>query len=194
MLIENINNYIEDLQDQLGKLRSKDAEILFLINKLNEARLNHKQIFIMGNGGSGSTASHWMNDFNKGMNMDLSIYNGKPRFKMICLNDNIPTMLALANDSSYDQIFVEQLKNFMAPGDLVIGISGSGNSGNVWQAIEWANHHGGDTFAIIGFDGGQIKNTAKNFIHIETNNMGMFEDISLIIDHIAFDCYKNGNF
>ncbi len=100
-------------------------------------------IFVMGNGGSGATASHWAGDFNNGC-----CFNLEKKFKMICLNDNISTMMAYANDISYDDIFVEPMKNFFRPGDLVIGISGSGNSKNVLKAIEIANKNKGRTIGL----------------------------------------------
>ena len=103
------------------------------IEAMMDAYDQEKRIFVMGNGGSASTASHLACDINKGVCSGL-----EKRFKVICLNDNIPTMLAYANDLSYEDVFLEQLKNFFMPGDLVIGISGSGNSKNVLRAIEYA--------------------------------------------------------
>jgi len=195
MLIGDIRNYIKELQDQLEILKKKDTEILELFHLLEKARCENKNIFIMGNGGSGSTASHWANDFNKGMNMKLPQYKLFRRYKMICLNDNIPTMLALANDDGYENIFSEQLENFLESGDLVIGISGSGNSTNVIKAFEYVknNNINCTTYAIVGFNGGKLKEIAHKTLHIKTDNMGIFEDISLIIDHILFDCYKKGS-
>jgi len=192
MLITNVHKYIADLQAQLDELKKKDTLLIDLILELIKARNEKRQIFVMGNGGSGSTASHWANDFNKGMN--YANHQNDTRFKMICLNDNIPTMLAIANDASYDDIFVEQLKNFLQPGDLVLGISGSGNSKNVIKAMQYANENNAITYAIVGFNGGKLKETAKKSFHLETNNMGIFEDLSLIIDHIIFDCYKHITF
>lgn len=140
---------------------------------------NEKIIFIMGNGGSGSTASHFACDINKGCCMDL-----EKKFKVICLNDNIPTILALANDVSYDVVFEEQLKNFFASGDLVIGISGSGNSENVIRAIRYANQNGGQTVGLSGFSGGQLAKAANvNFV-VEIDDMQKVEDIHVIIVHM----------
>lgn len=135
---KDIANYLNRLQETIAKLNHD--EINTFINLLIAARDEEKQIFIMGNGGSASTASHFCCDFNKG-----SSYGFDKRFKFICLNDNVPGMMAYANDVSYDDIFVEQLKNFFQPGDYVIGISGSGNSKNVLKAIEYAKENGGIT-------------------------------------------------
>lgn len=140
---KDIANYLNRLQETIAKLNHD--EINTFINLLIAARDEEKQIFIMGNGGSASTASHFCCDFNKG-----SSYGFDKRFKFICLNDNVPGMMAYANDVSYDDIFVEQLKNFFQPGDYVIGISGSGNSKNVLKAIEYAKENGGVTIGLTG--------------------------------------------
>ena len=167
------------------------ADVKILMTKLIEAKQHQRTIYIFGNGGSGSTASHWANDFTKGMS-----YGNVPdnRFKMICLNDNMPIISAISNDADYSEIFVEQLKNFLTPTDIVIGISGSGNSMNVVKAFEYANQVGAETIAIVGFDGGKLRNVAQWPLHIMINDMGVFEDVSLIIDHIIFDAYKQGVF
>ena len=136
-------------------------------------------IFIMGNGGSGATASHFACDINKGCCMDL-----EKKFKVICLNDNIPTMLALANDISYDVVFEAQLKNFFAPGDLVVGISGSGNSENVLKAIRYANQEGGRTIGLSGFSGGRLSEEAEVSFVAPVHDMQKVEDAHLIVVHM----------
>ena len=126
-----ISNYFERVKNTLDLV---DQEALSqVMNLLEQARLDGRQVFIMGNGGSAATASHFCCDFNKG----ISIHKDK-RYRMICLNDNIPTMMAYANDNGYQDIFVGPLQNFYQAGDIVIGISGSGNSANVVKAMEWA--------------------------------------------------------
>ena len=159
----------EDLVSKMDKL----ATILLT------AREKRSTIFIMGNGGSASTASHFVGDLSKG-----TIVEGFPRFKAISLTDNIPNMLAWANDSSYDDIFVEQLKNLMEPGDVVIGISGSGNSMNVIKAIEYANKNGGITIGLSGYDGGRLLKSAQENIHVPSYYMQRVEDIHLMIEHL----------
>lgn len=140
---------------------------------------NEKHVFIMGNGGSGSTASHFACDINKGSCFEL-----EKKFKVICLNDNIPTMLAYANDLSYSQVFVEQLKNFLQHGDIVIGISGSGNSENVLQAISYAKGKGARTIGLTGFDGGKLAQIVDIPLVASVNDMQKVEDIHMIVVHM----------
>ncbi len=157
-----------------------------IVNIILGAYWGGHAIFIMGNGGSGATASHFACDINKGACFGL-----EKRFKVICLNDNVPTMLAYANDSSYEEIFVEQLKNFLKPDDLVIGISGSGNSKNVLKAIEYANDKGAKTLGLTGFDGGNLADLAKVALVIRINDMQKVEDTHLIITHMIMQiAYK----
>jgi D-sedoheptulose 7-phosphate isomerase len=137
------------------------------------------QIFIMGNGGSGSTASHFVCDINKGSCSGL-----ERKFKVMCLNDNMPSVLAYANDLSYDKIFVEQLKNFLNPGDLVIGISGSGNSENVLQAISYAKEKGARTIGLSGFDGGKLAGRVDIPFVVNVNDMQKVEDVHMIVVHM----------
>ena len=114
------------------------------------------------------------------------------RFKSICLNDNVSTMLAYANDLKYEDIFVEQLKNFLSEGDLVIGISGSGNSKNVINAIEYANSVGADTLCMTGYKGGILKQIAKYSLHIPIDDMQIAEDLHLMMFHLSASIlYKN---
>ncbi len=140
---------------------------------------DEKQIFIMGNGGSGSTSSHFTCDINKGC-----CFNVDKKFKVICLNDNIPTMLAYANDVSYEKVFVEQLKNFLKPGDVVIGISGSGNSENVIQAVLYAKENSAKTIGLTGFDGGRLAQIADVPLVASINDMQKVEDVHMIVVHM----------
>jgi D-sedoheptulose 7-phosphate isomerase len=134
----------------------------------------------MGNGGSASTASHWVADLNKGCCLDY-----RKKFKAISLCDSISTMLAYANDLSYEEIFVEQLKNFLVPGDVVIGISGSGNSKNVLKAIDYANEHGGITVGLCGFSGGQLYRLVKFPILARVDDLQKVEDIHMVVVHMT---------
>ncbi|MDL2262837.1 SIS domain-containing protein [Bacteroidales bacterium OttesenSCG-928-I21] len=149
-----------------------------LMNLLIDALQQEKQIFIMGNGGSAATASHFACDFNKGLS-----WNKQKRFKIICLNDNIPTLMAYSNDISYEEIFAEPLKNFFQKGDLIVGLSGSGNSKNILNAIEWGNENGGTTIGLTGYDGGKLKQIAKHCVHIDVQDMQVAEDLHMILDH-----------
>mgnify|MGYP000740082432 FL=1 len=137
-------------------------------------------IYTMGNGGSGASASHAAGDFLKGASYGLD-----KRFKMICLNDNLPSMMAIANDIGWDHIFVEPLKNFLSKDDLVIGISGSGNSKNVVNALEYANEQGATTVAMSGFKGGKISELATINVHAPVMDMEVTEDVHMVIFNIV---------
>ena len=176
---EAIDNYFNLLKQSVDGLDRK--AIISFVDLLLEARKNGNNIYIMGNGGSASTASHFTCDFNKGL-----IYKKDIRFKMICLNDNIATMLAYSNDLGYENVFVEQLKNFLKKDDVVIGISGSGNSKNILNAIEYANHLGAKTVGLTGFDGGKLKNIVDVSIHANINNMQVTEDVHMTICHMLY--------
>jgi D-sedoheptulose 7-phosphate isomerase len=165
-LKELLDVFPHDRFDQIGKV---------LLSAYN----NEKQIFIMGNGGSGATASHFACDINKGCCMGHD-----KKFKVLCLNDNIPTILAYANDLSYDKIYVEQLRNFLQPGDVVIGISGSGKSENVLQALSYAKENGAETIGLTGFDGGKLARIADIPLVARSNDMQKIEDIHMIVIHM----------
>ncbi|MEL0174979.1 MAG: SIS domain-containing protein [Cryomorphaceae bacterium] len=137
-------------------------------------------IYTMGNGGSGASASHAAGDFLKGASYGLD-----KRFKMICLNDNLPSMMAIANDIGWESIFVEPLKNFLTEDDLVIGISGSGNSKNVVNALEYANANGATTVAMSGFKGGKISQIASINVHAPVMDMEVTEDVHMVIFNIV---------
>jgi len=139
----------------------------------------------MGNGGSAATASHFVCDINKGVSLKL-----QKKFKVLCLNDNIPIMLAYANDISYDSVFIEQLKNFIGNDDLVIGISGSGNSKNILNAIEYANKIGARTFGIIGCDGGKLKDIAQRSLIVRSFDMQKIEDCHMILAHLTMQYFS----
>lgn len=171
------NKYIKDLKSLLDKFPHDTFQRVFEI--LLDAYKNDRHIFVMGNGGSGSTASHFVCDINKG-----SCYGLEKRFKMICLNDNIPSILAYANDQSYEDIFVEQLKNFLNSGDVVIGISGSGNSQNVLKAIMYAREKGAITIGLSGFDGGKLSGIVDVSLVADINDMQKSEDLHMIIVHM----------
>lgn len=183
-----LKDYLNKLVDLFSTINYTEFEEF--IKELTEAYQRKSNIFICGNGGSASTASHFACDINKGVS-----FGQNKRFRVICLNDNIPTLLAYANDISYDDIFIEQLKNFMNENDLVIGISGSGNSENIIRAIKYGNKHGGRTFGICGFNGGELKGVAKKSLTIGSNDMQKIEDMHLILIHCAMQWFniKNQN-
>jgi D-sedoheptulose 7-phosphate isomerase len=145
-------------------------------------------VFLCGNGGSGSNASHFCEDLGKGTLRREDFDNDrKKRLKVLSLTDNTPYILAWANDEGFDRIFVEQLKNLASPGDLLIAISGSGNSPNVLRAVEWANAHGLTTFGCTGFSGGKLKTLARHNLHVPLDDMGIVESIHLTVFHWVLD-------
>lgn len=148
------------------------------ITKIMRAYESDHTLFVFGNGGSGANAAHFYGDFFKGLS-----YGRKKRFKVVCLNDNIPAMLAIANDIDYSEVFVEQLRNFLKKDDIVIGISGSGNSPNIVKALEYANEVGATSVAMCGYDGGTIKKIADIAVHAEIDDMEVSEDIHLVMIH-----------
>ena len=150
-----------------------------MVDLVMQAYHHKAHIFVMGNGGSGSTASHLACDINKGCCLDLDT-----KFKMICLNDNMPTMLAIANDIAYEAVFEEQLKNFFNPGDLVIGISGSGNSENVLRAIRYAAAGKGTTIGWSGFGGGILAGLVDLPLVVASHDMQQVEDAHMIFAHM----------
>lgn len=150
-----------------------------IVEALFDAYQAGRQIFVAGNGGSASTASHFACDLNKGVSYGL-----EKRFRVISLPDSMPSVLAYANDVSYDSVFVEQLRNFFNPGDLVIGISGSGNSENVLKCIRYANDNQGFSIGICGFSGGKLADLADIALVARVNDMQKVEDVHMIIVHM----------
>jgi D-sedoheptulose 7-phosphate isomerase len=152
------------------------------IEILKRARDEQRHIFVCGNGGSAATASHFVCDMIKGAS-----YNRGARFRMMALNDSLPTLTAYSNDVHYECVFAEQLKNFAQPGDVVMGISGSGNSPNVLRAIEYGNSIGCRTIALTGRDGGKLGPLAELNIQVSNPHMGRIEDCHVIVMHMI--CY-----
>lgn len=173
----DIRKYIEMEKAALEALPVED--INQVMNVLEQARLDGRRIFICGNGGSASTASHFECDFNKGISYDQDM-----KYDFECLSDNVPMMMAIANDIGYDDVFLVPLKNKLKPKDVVIGISGSGNSENVVRALDYANGLGAETVALVGYDGGKLKKLAKYHVHVEIENMQITEDLHLVLDHM----------
>ncbi len=183
MFSDFLNNYFQDLAIVFDVFDGK--QFGEFVMELDRAYQKNATIFVFGNGGSGSTASHFASDMNKG----VSPGNGK-RFKIMCLNDNLPTLLAYANDVSYDDVFVEQMKNFIHTDDLVIGISGSGNSENIVRAVNYANDLGVSTFGICGFGGGRLATSAKKALIVHSYDMQKVEDSHFIIFHCAMQWFQ----
>ena len=170
--------YIEHLSELL---RNLDMQAIGrVIEIFLEARENGKHIFFFGNGGSAATASHFANDIAIGTRcLD------KP-FKALSLTDNNSIMTAIGNDDGYDQIFVQQLKVLVEPGDVVVAISASGNSANILNAIDYANEQDCLTIGLTGFEGGKLLQSAKHVIHVQTSKgeYGPVEDVHMVMDHL----------
>ena len=141
-----------------------------------------RTIFLVGNGGSASAASHFGQDLAKGT---LSSMSAERRFRVIPLTDNIGFITALANDEGYESIFEQQLRNLAREGDLLVAISGSGNSPNVLRAVEYAHSIGMTTIGITGFDGGKLRALAKESVHVPIDDMGMCEAVHGVVFHAA---------
>ena len=172
-----VNQYIEDLRQTLAEL-SQNA-IHQAIDVLHIARLDDRQVFILGNGGSASTASHFVCDLSKNTRM-----KGRPHFRVVGLTDNMALLSAYANDEGYDQVFVQQLASFVRPADVVIGISTSGNSPNVLEAINLANRVNATTIGFTGFDKGKLGSMVDINLHVPSDNIEQVEDIHLMFEHL----------
>ncbi len=174
---QKLKNYLDT---EIEVIRKLDLNAInAVMNVLEEARLSGKHIFICGNGGSAATASHFCCDFNKGVSEKQD-----KKYNFECLSDNTATMMAVANDISYDEVFRFPLRNKMKAGDILIGISGSGNSKNVVNAMEYAKEIGGKTIAVVGYSGGKMKEMADYNIHVNIDNMQISEDVHMIMDHL----------
>jgi D-sedoheptulose 7-phosphate isomerase len=171
-------NYVEKLKIVLDSLDTTDIEsaIDLIYSKWREG----KQIITLGNGGSSMTALHFITDWNKSIFMSSGI-----PFRGRTLVDNMGIIMAYGNDLSFNDVFSEQLKNVMQPGDLVIAISGSGNSENVIRAVEYANNNGGITLGLSGFSGGKLKNLVHHSIWVNVNDMQLSEDVHSIFGHMV---------
>ncbi|RKN82186.1 D-sedoheptulose-7-phosphate isomerase [Paenibacillus ginsengarvi] len=178
----DIKTYIEH---EINTLRAMDVEAINdAMNLIMEVYESEKTIYIFGNGGSSATASHYQNDFNKG----ISEYVDK-KFNFYCLNDNVATMMAIANDIGFDEVFRFQLRGHIKPGDLVMAISGSGNSKNVINAVEFAKEQGNKIIGLTGYNGGKLKQLSDVSLHVPVNSMQITEDIHMILDHLIMSIF-----
>jgi D-sedoheptulose 7-phosphate isomerase len=153
-----------------------------IADELLKANESGRMVYLFGNGGSASLASHFACDLGKG----TAYCNGGKRFRVLALTDNIPTMTAWANDSSYECIFSEQLRNFVQPRDVAFAISGSGNSKNVLRALQVAREAAATTIGISGFQGGQMASLCDICVVVPSNNMQIIEDLHLAMAHSIF--------
>jgi D-sedoheptulose 7-phosphate isomerase len=175
-----ISDYIRAQEAAMASI-PPDA-VAEVVGKLRSALVEDRQIFVFGNGGSAANASHFATDLGKGASDKL-----KRRFRVLCLNDNVSWMTALANDYAYEDVFVGQLQNYARPGDLVLGISVSGNSPNCVKAFAWAKQNGLRSVALVGAKRGRMAELAEQAIVITDTHYGRVEDAQMAICHML--CY-----
>ena len=181
-----ISDYLSRVCDEIKRLDPAQTE---KVSELIEAAYDEGRfVFIIGNGGSGANASHLCEDLAK---CTLRDFENQKRLRVLSLTDNTAGIMAWANDEGYDRIFLEQLKNLASPGDLLLAISGSGNSPNILKAVSWANEHGLTTVGITGFSGGKLKSLAHYNLHAAIDDMGIVESLHQVVFHwIIDDCYR----
>ncbi|MCA9169767.1 MAG: SIS domain-containing protein [Planctomycetales bacterium] len=176
------HDYLTRLKTELDRIDQESmrrwADLLF------SAWEQGKFVYVFGNGGSGTTATHICEDLGKSSLRECDLQDeSKRRLKIMSLTDNVGWILAVGNDVGYEDIFVQQLMNYGQAGDLVIAISGSGNSPNVLKAVDWANRHGLTTFGLTGFSGGKLREMQSDGLHVDLDDMGMVESIHLCLFH-----------
>ncbi len=179
MLVDEIKRYYEAEKKIIDNLDME--ELGKAVQAVIDAYMREAAIYIFGNGGSAATASHYANDFNKGISEKLD-----RKFNMVCLCDNFSTVTAIANDISYDEIFRFQLRNKLKKSDLVIAISGSGNSRNVINAVDYAKEVGAQTIGISGYRGGMLRELTDFHMHCPIEDMQITEDIHMTFDHMMY--------
>lgn len=177
-----------DFKKDIVSYYAKEAEAHRLLNvdEINEAMNcilrhyeNESAIYVLGNGGSSATANHFVCDFDKGICLDL-----EKKFRLFSLAENIPIIMAIANDIGFEDVFFRQLEGRLKKEDLVIAISGSGNSHNVVKAVKYANEIGCDVISMTGYDGGKIKGMAKYHLDVPVHDMQIVEDVHMSFDHM----------
>lgn len=170
--------YRHDFQHLLDSV--DETEVLRMGDAIWDAYRAGRTVFIVGNGGSGANASHLCEDLGKGT---LSDFDKQKRLRILSLTDNAAYLLAWANDTSFERVFVEQLKNLAQPGDLLIAISGSGNSPNIIAAVDFANMLGMRTVGVTGYDGGRLLGLAQDSVYVKSFDMGMVEAAHGVVFH-----------
>jgi D-sedoheptulose 7-phosphate isomerase len=189
--IKEINDYYDREKATIDKLDWK--ELNTAMNALLEAYEKGATVYVFGNGGSSATASHMVCDFNKGTCYDLD-----KKFKFVCLNDNIPVMMALANDTSFEDVFYYQLLDRIQKSDYVLAISGSGNSHNIIKAVTYAKGLGCKIIGMTGYDGGKLAKLSDYQLHVPVDDMQITEDLHMGFDHMIMQIFwkylaaKNG--
>ncbi len=172
----SVGDYIEGIKTCLAEISK--AEVEEVIKAICDACQRHKRVFVFGNGGSASTASHFACDLGKGTVIDREL-----KLSVLSLTDNVALITAIANDIGYSSVFKEQLACLLNKGDVVIGISASGNSPNVLEAIEYAKSKGAATIGICGFGGGKLAQIADRALIFSVKDYGQVEDSHLVLLH-----------
>jgi len=183
LLKEYARNYFASFKKTMDQIPLESLEEV--VEAIEEAYRKGRQIFIIGNGGSASTASHFACDLGKG-----TAAKGKPRFKVTSLTDNVALMTAIGNDLGYERLFSEQLENLLEKDDVVILITGSGNSANLLKAAQYANSKGAITIGLIGFGGGKLRDIVKKHITISSTRYELVEPIHLLLEHVISFYFK----
>ena len=184
-----MKQYQNDIRDyialEIETLQKLDIDqINAALNLLRQTQENGNTVYVFGNGGSSATASHFQNDFNKGVSEHT-----EKKFNLLCLNDNVATMMAVANDIGFEEVFRFQLVGHIKPGDVCIAISGSGNSENVLRAVEYAKSQGNQIIGLTGFGGGKLRKLSDISLHAPINSMQITEDIHMIFDHLMMSIF-----
>lgn len=174
---KQIKDYLKLEIDILNKLDQK--EINNAMNLLEQTREKGSNVYVFGNGGSAATASHIENDFNKGVSEKL-----EKKYRFQCINANMATIMAIANDNGYARVFEQQLENKLTEEDVIVAISGSGNSENVVRAVKYAKEQGCKVIGMTGYSGGELKKLSDVSLHVPLDNMQITEDIHIIFNHM----------
>lgn len=175
--VDDIKEYMTKLSEVINNIDFKEVERA--MNAVVDTYDREGTIFIFGNGGSASTASHIVCDFNKGASIHL-----EKKFKFVCLNDNLATITAISNDCGYENIFSLPLEGQLKTGDMILAISGSGNSKNVIKAVEYAKSRGNKVIGLSGYNGGKLRELSDYKLHVDINDMQKAEDTHMIILHL----------
>ncbi len=181
-----VQEYLQQVKTTLDALNPQDIQTL--ADLLYRAWERGNFVYIFGNGGSGCNATHMSEDLGKSTLRPEDLHDeSRKRLRVMSLTDNLGWILAVGNDVGYEDIFLQQLMNYGREGDLVVAISGSGNSPNVLRAVDWANRHGLVTYGLTGYQGGKLRQIQQHGLHVPLEDMGIVESIHLTVFHWALD-------
>ena len=178
-----VQDHIRKVHEALSMMSISAIERV--VDIILEAYRANRHVYVVGNGGSASTAAHFACDLAK-----ATIVEGRPRMRVTSLTDNVALITAWANDTSYERVFAEQLKSLIDPGDVLVTVSASGNSPNILAAVEVARSLGAVTVAFVGFDGGRLKDAVTAAVHVPVHDYGVVEDCHLALEHAVTDSIR----